>query len=298
VNSAIIVRQYIFYLALILFSSFISSAYAISSNSSLFIEAEELVKIMDDPDTLILDVRDEKQYKQKHIKQAVNLAIKKTFNPTNRTDKVGTFSYIQDLFSNSGIDLNTHVVIYDEGIFINAARMFWVLQFFGHNKVRVLNGGFPAWQHQSFPQSTLAFIPQRKNFQANIQPEHLASKFNVRIASQSDTSTLLDSRSVDEFLGKKSKTLYKGHIPLAINVPWTSNIYKDTKGISRIKARTELVKLYEKINIKKPVIAYCNKGKESTFSYLILRDMGYQVSHYDGSWFEWSNDHTLPIVKK
>lgn len=263
---------------------------------SLFIEAVDLTDAGQTPDTIILDVRETAEYESGHIPGAVSLPVNKTFSPSGRTDKVGSLSYIQDLFGHAGIDMNTKVIIYDNGRFIDAGRMFWVLEVFGHTQAKVLDGGFKAWQEIGLPISFERHTPKSKRFLAAIQPGKLATKLSVRLVSQSRHKTLLDSRSEEEFLGQKSITARAGHIPSAVNIHWQQN-FQMLQGVPSMKPLAELKQLYAGLDMGKPVVTYCNKGKESSFTYLILRELGFDVSHYDGSWFEWSNDDSLPIVK-
>jgi len=88
-----------------------------------------------------------------------------------------------------------------------------------------------------------------------------------------------------------SKTGYFGHISTAINIPFDLNLNAST---SKLLSLSELSKLYEMLDKKKPVIVYCNKGKQSALSYVVLRYLGYKVSAYDGSWFEWGRKKNFP----
>ena len=293
-------RQIILRIGILLFTIILASlsglAHARSSQIyTLFTDPETLSKQLNHPAQIILDVRDAEAYGKGHIPQAVNLAIGKTYNATGRTDRVASIDVIQKLLGNAGIDMLTHVIIYDDGSYKNAGRMFWVLEVFGLKHVRVLNGGIAAWRQQHLPLSTTPYIPEKKIFIAAIQPDRLATKFTTQLASQTGNRQIIDSRSTDEYNGIESITERKGHIPSARNVPWDRNYTTDVDGVAEIRPIKDLVKIYSFLDTRKPVITYCNKGKQSSFTYLILRELGYNVSHYDGSWYEWSNDVELPI---
>lgn len=262
---------------------------------SLRIKPATLMPMLSASDLLVLDVRNAEQYADGHIPGAVNLPVNKTFRQSGRTDRVAGPVYIQQLLGNAGVDRSKHVVVYDDGRFIDAGRMFWVLEVYGHQGVQLLDGGFSAWEALGLAISTETSLPEAKAFFAVAQPDKLVTKLSMRLATKNNDVTIIDARSAKEFSGKKSISNRFGHIPQAINIPWDANLTEDTN-TPFIREITELQELYAGLDRSKKIVTYCNKGKQSSFSYFILREMGYDVAHYDGSWFEWSMDSNLPIV--
>jgi len=244
---------------------------------------------------LIVDVRDKKAYSAGHIPGAVNVPVDSTFSSDKTHSMVAPISAIQEIFSQAGISSDADLVLYDAGQYANAAREFWVLQVYGHQHVSILNGGFKLWQKQQLEISTAVPKLSRGQFIPTIVPEILSTKFTTRLAINDASKLLIDVRTPDEYKGLKSKTSRYGHIPTAINVPSTVN-YTTVDGINKIKPLTDLRKIYHTVDASKKVIAYCNKGKDSALTYFVLKRLGFNVSAYDGSWFEWSNDFELPIV--
>lgn len=268
---------------------------AAGRNASLLVEPEQLRQMLGSQDLVILDVRSAASYQEGHIAGAVNLPVSDTFQQTGRTDRVAGPAHIQGLLGQAGIDRQKRVIIYDDGKFIDAGRMFWVLEVYGHNNAALLNYGFGGWLERGLPVSMDAYVPQPLAFLAVSQPNRLVTKLSMRLATSSDAFTILDARSAEEFNGKESISSRYGHIPRAVNIPWSENIAQDSD-IPRVKTLDELTEVYRDLDPNKKVITYCNKGKQSSFSYFVLRYMGYDVAHYDGSWFEWSTDENLPIV--
>ena len=103
---------------------------------------------------------------------------------------------------------------------------------------------------------------------------------------------IVDAREAEEYLGIKSDSRRYGHIPGAINIPYEKNFTDDG---TALRPFSELAKVYGGIDRNKKVITYCNKGRHSALEYFVLRQLGYDVSAYDGSWYEWGNDMQLPI---
>ena len=134
--------------------------------------------------------------------------------------------------------------------------------------------------------------PGPRQFLSHIRPARLATKLGTRLAVDDPGTVLVDARAADEFNGKKSSSSRNGHIPGAINIPYEANFTPDGKTLRSFK---ELESIYGDIGHDKKIITYCNKGRHSALTYFILRQLGYDVSAYDGSWFEWGNDPRLPI---
>lgn len=283
---------------LLLFCLFLLSPLAAAEKNqarSLRIDSAELASILSREDLLVLDVRKPEDYAAGHIPGAVNLPVNKTFRQSGRTDRVAGPAYIQELFGNAGIDRQKQLVVYDDGAFIDAGRMFWVLEVYGHQRVRLLDGGFPAWRHLGMDVSTQVHVPQPSVFLALGQPEKLVTKLSMRLAIKDQEVNIIDARSAAEFAGEKSISSRFGHIPQAVNIPWDEGFVSGQE-FSRLKTIDELLPVFAGLDKGKKVITYCNKGKQSSFSYFLLRELGYDAAHYDGSWFEWSMDSNLPIT--
>ena len=264
----------------------------------VLVSVEWLIKHQNDTNIIIVDARSEKKYKEGHIFGAVNIPVADTFNPLKNTDRVGNLKHIGNLFSNAGIRNDFTVVIYDGNTYIDAGRVFWVLEVYGHKNVKLLDGGIKGWQAYSNQALSHVMIkPKKTNYTPAIEPRRLVTKLSMRLAINDKNKVIIDARTKEEFSGKESIALRSGHIPSAVNIPWKNN-FTDKNGIRMLKPIDELDAMYKAIAIGKQILLYCNKGKQSSLSYTILRQLGYEASHYDGSWFEWGNDERLPIMQK
>ncbi len=272
----------------------IESVSLSGGSTDLMVEADWLEDNYNKKNTIVVDTRSADLYTQEHIVGAVNIPVESTFGAPPENDMIAPISHIQKIFSTSGIDNNTHVVLYDDGRHVDAARVFWVFEVYGHKHVVLLNGGYAAWKEKSLPVSSQIVKPEHKEFLPTIVPNILSTKFSTRLAINDVSKTIVDARSEQEYSGQKSQTSRFGHIPSAINIPHHLN-YAVQDGVRKIKPIAQLENLYERIDPNKKVITYCNRGKESALTYFILRRLGFNVSAYDGSWMEWSSDNSLPV---
>ncbi len=267
-----------------------------SSWASYIVSAEWLARHLGNPSLVILDARDKSSYKNGHIRGAVNLAMTSTFDPDRADGRLATAKTITRLFSEVGIDLDTEVVVYDDGEFLHAARIAWALNVYGNNQARMLDVSFPYWQSMDLPVSTNARQPITKSFQPGIQTDRIASKLHAQLASTDDEIALIDVRTPDEYAGRVSQSRRFGHIPGAINIPRDAMIQHDKNG-ARIKPVDELKNLFAEVLKKSEIVAYCQKGGEAALAYVVLRELGHRkTSVYDGSWEEWGNTDNLPIT--
>ncbi len=266
-----------------------------NEQTSRLVEPNFVNSLTKSESTLIIDSRTSKEYQKGHIPNAINLPILQTFGPNPRADLVKPISQIKALFSHHGINFNKKIIVYDNGKLIDSARLIWILEANGITQVAMLNGGFPHWQKLNLAISDKIITPTKTNFIPAISPERIASKLATRLAIDNNNNVILDARPKIEYEGKMSTAMRKGHIPSAINIPWDESYAIAKDGTFIIKNINELKKIYAEIDKSKKVITYCNKGKQSALTHFVMRELGYNVSAYDGSWFEWGNDLSLPI---
>ena len=203
----------------------------------------------------------------------------------------------------AGVDPAKRIVVYssmDKPADISAAaRMFWILEYIGYEKVAVLDGGFTKWLAESRkteqgPSAAKALaLPEMK-----LREDRLATAANVGVVLKEKSAALVDARGPDYFNGEKKADVVKkaGHLPGAANMP-VETCVSDT---AALKSWGELQQIAASSNVGKdaPVITYCNTGRSASAAYLVLRLLGYEnVAMYDGSMAEWANDDSRPIEK-
>ena len=287
--------RYLFILILIISHPLALAHHEKKGSAKPLVDAEWLTsKDGKDSAVLLVDVRDSQLFETGHIPGAINVPAEWSFNQNGNKSRIAPLSQIRDVFSNAGIKNSDYVILYDDGMLKDAAHMYWVMETYGHRNVSVLNGGLSAWTNQGGKLTDKLIKRPTSHYIPSISPHHMSTKLTTRLAIENKNIIILDSRSQDEYNGVKSETPRAGHIPGAINIPGDSNLELTTNGV-RLVSNNKLKSLYSTLDGANEVIAYCNRGKESALSYLVLRNMGISVSIYDGAWLEWSTDNNLPV---
>ncbi|MHB8546976.1 MAG: sulfurtransferase [Nitrosotalea sp.] len=253
-----------------------------------------------------VDYDPENSYRQGHLQGASLIWWKRDINDPITRDIVSK-SQFEDLLSRNGITTQSEVILY--GDFNNwfAAFVFWVFKYYGHENVKIMNGGRKKWEIENRSYTKDEQPIQKTNYVAQPPNEGLrAYLFDVRRSLDKKDTVLVDVRSPKEFSGEitapaeypMEHAQRGGHIPNANNIPWASAV-NDTDGT--FKSVEELKKIYETKGITpdKDVICYCRIGERSSHTWFVLKYLlGYsQVRNYDGSWTEWGNMIGNPIEK-
>jgi thiosulfate/3-mercaptopyruvate sulfurtransferase len=241
---------------------------------------------------LILDARPKTEYRAGHIPCALWVGHD-SWSKTFRDDQSAeTWS---KLIGDMGIDVKTPVVIYDDNG-TNAARIWWILRFWGVKDARLLNGGWTAWQASKGEASKVDFEIRPKSVKLVPQAERLASKGDILRLLKDKKSQIVDVRSKGEFCGEDKKAKRGGAIPSALHLEWKEAIDPKTK---RMKPPGELKKLLADagIDLNRPAVTYCQSGGRAAMMAFTLELMGAKdVRNYYRSWSEWGNDTETPIV--
>lgn len=269
----------------------INLLFAKSENFSTITTVDWLQKNYDNPNLVIVDLREKDEYLKGHLKNAVNIpALENLFDEKFFTPKL---KKLKELFSNAGIDNSSLVVSYDNGDFIWAARFYWILDILGHENVSLLKVAYGEELKEKFKITKDDYRPQRKEFIARIDTDKVETKLSTLMSI--GKKTIIDGRKTSHYEGKESLAKRFGHIPTAVNYACTQNFQVQSSG-NRMKDMDELEKVYKDIPKDKEIILYCDGGAEAALNYIVLHELGYKASLYDGSWFEWGNDSSVPIT--
>lgn len=266
----------------------------------LLIFTDELVQQLGAQDARIIDVRIAKEYNAGHIPGAVSLPPKMIRTVVRGVAaELPPVERLEAKFGELGIGPSTKVVIYDDAGGTGATRLFWTLDYLGHSKANVLDGGFQKWAVEQRPLTTDVPTILPTKFQAKMDPSKYADADYVLAHLNKLGVILVDARRPREYQGKiASKGVRRaGHIPGAAGIAVEEHLNKHD-GYSSFKSPAELAKLFEGAGVTKDkeVIVYCRTGMRASHAYFVLRLLGYpRVRVYDGSMSEWGNRPELPI---
>ncbi|GEE02041.1 sulfurtransferase [Gordonia spumicola] len=207
------------------------------------------------------------------------------------------------LMSDKGISRDDTVVIYGDKNNWWAAYALWVFTLFGHEDVRLLDGGRDAWMDEQ--RETSFDVPSypATDYPVVERDDTAIRAFADDVLGALGTSPLIDVRSPQEYTGERTHmpdypeegALRGGHIPTAVSIPWAKAAAPD----GRFRTRRELDEIYAGFDAATPTIAYCRIGERSSHTWFVLTHLlGFDdVRNYDGSWTEWGNRVRVPIAR-
>lgn len=265
-------------------------------NPELLLEPAELAKPSVASEFVILDARGETAYQQAHIPGARRVdhdAWAKAFAEGEGKDADQWSQRIAQL----GIAADSQVVIYDDKDNKEAARIWWILRYWGVDKARLLNGGWQAWTAENLPTTQEVPGPAATTaFKAVARSERLADMQQVLDMLHNDKFQIIDARSEKEFCGLDAqKNKRAGNIPGAKHLEWSDLIDPQTH---RFKSADQLRALFEKagIDLNRPAVSHCQSGGRAAVMAFGLELMGARdVRNYYRGWSEWGNTSDTPI---
>jgi thiosulfate/3-mercaptopyruvate sulfurtransferase len=273
------------------------------SRESALVNAEWVESHLDDPHVVLVEVdEDTSSYDKGHIRGAVKLDWTTDLQDQVRRDFVSRRQFEQ-LLSEKGIGNDDTVVLYGGNNNWFAAYAYWYFKLYGHQDVKLLDGGRKKWELDSRELTDETTHREATSYQAKPQDKAIRA-FRDEVVAAIGTQNLIDVRSPDEFAGRllapahlpQEQAQRAGHIPTAGNVPWSKAANDD----GTFKSDDELRKLYRDAGLdeSKDTIAYCRIGERSSHTWFVLHELLEEdnVKNYDGSWTEYGSLVGVPIA--
>jgi thiosulfate/3-mercaptopyruvate sulfurtransferase len=272
------------------------------SRSAVLVDAAWVEANLDTPGLVLVEVdEDTSAYDTGHIRGAVKVDWKQDLQDPVRRDFVDKTGF-EALLSERGISNDDTVVLYGGNNNWFAAYAYWYFKLYGHDNVKLLDGGRKKWELDS--RELVKDVPQRDKTSYTAQDQDSAIRaFRDDVVSAIGKLNLVDVRSPDEFSGKllapahlpQESAQRGGHVPTARNIPWSKAANDD----GTFKADDELRTLYGAagVDFGKDTIAYCRIGERSAHTWFVLHELLDQpnVKNYDGSWTEYGSLVGVPI---
>ncbi|MEV7966557.1 sulfurtransferase [Sphaerisporangium sp. NPDC088356] len=272
------------------------------SRSAVLVDADWVEANLDSPGVVLVEVdEDASAYDKGHIRGAVKIDWKKDLQDPVRRDFVDREGF-QALLSARGIGNDDTVVLYGGNNNWFAAYAYWYFKLYGHENVRLLDGGRKKWELDS--RELVTDAPARPETQYAAKDQNLSLRaFRDEVVTAIGKLNLVDVRSPDEFTGKllapahlpQEAAQRGGHIPTARNIPWSKAANDD----GTFRSDEELRTLYAGagVDFDKDTIAYCRIGERSAHTWFVLHEILGQanVKNYDGSWTEYGSLIGVPI---
>lgn len=260
-----------------------------------FINIEWFKDNLNNENLIVFDVRSVlgnenygmEEYNKGHIPNAIFIPVEEVL--TGEIKEHGGRHPLPDMkkfaddINKLGVDDESTVIIYDGGDLSMAGRLWWMLKYIGFKKAYVLLGGFNAWKSSTYPLSTdLPSIRKSKNLTLNLQKNMIADMEDAKKAALDKTQVLIDSRTADRYRGEVEPIdKVPGHIPGAVNIPWTDIPSYEKINESIAKEHYKSVSNYDKI------VIHCGSGITATVNIMFMEEADLHPAMYVGGYSDW-----------
>ena len=266
----------------------------------LLVDTAWLAQHVTDSNIRIVDLRP-RGYGDGHVPEAVWLDNNWIRNPKAPPDFLPTPQEFEALMSRLGISNTTRVIAYDERGGIYAARLWWILNYYGHSNVALLDGGWTKWAAEQRATNAATPAPAAASFKVKPGTVKVATADQVKAAINKPGVKLLDARTQGEIDGKDLRNIKRGgFIESSVPVYWEDTLDPATRVF---QPAAEIAKLYRDkgITAKDEVTVYCQVGMRASHDIFTLALIGHdltKLANYYGAWEEWGNRDDTPIKTK
>ena len=274
------------------------------SRSDVLVDADWVEAHLDDSGIVLVEVdEDTSAYDKGHIPGAVRIDWKADLQDPVRRDFVGKAQF-EALLSAKGISTDDTVILYGGNNNWFAAYAYWYFKLYGHQNVKLLDGGRKKWELDS--RTLVTDLPDRASTTYTAKDQDISIRaFRDDVLGAIGSLNLVDVRSPDEYAGRllapahlpQEQSQRGGHVPTARNIPWSKAANDD----GTFRSDDELTTLYSDsgVDLAKDTIAYCRIGERSAHTWFVLHELLGQpnVRNYDGSWTEYGSMVGVPVER-
>lgn len=286
--------------ALLVLSHAAAAQSARFARPELVVDGAWLEAHLGDANVRVIDMRP-RGFDQGHVPGAVWLDNNAIRNRNAPPTFLPTAEEFAELMASRGVSNTTRVVVYDERGGLYAARLWFILNYYGHSNVALLDGGWPKWVADGRKTSTAPPTPARAAFTTRKGAIGVATADDVKAAINHPTVRLVDARTQGEIDGTDLRNIKRGgFIESSIPVYWEDLLDASSRVV---KAPHEVEKVWRDKGVKKDdqVIVYCQVGMRASYDLWTLALLGHDLStlrNYYGAWEEWGNRDDTPIKRK
>ncbi len=272
------------------------------SRNDVLVDADWLLSNLGRPDVVVLEVdEDVTVYDDGHIAGAVRIDWRKDLQDPVRRDLIGPVAFAE-LLGRHGISPDTMLVLYGGNNNWFATYAYWYLKLYGHKNVAILDGGRKLWELDDHPMTTEVIERAPVVYPVPVEDGSLRARRDA-VVELIGTADLLDARSPDEYAGRllapahlpQEHSQRAGHVPTAVNIPWSQTANDD----GTFRSDDELRAIYDGNGITgdNTVVTYCRIGERAAHTWFVLHELlDYpDVRNYDGSWTEYGSLIGVPV---
>ncbi len=278
-----------------------SQAFAASGSSDLIVDTKFVMDKIGKPGWVLLDTRAAEDFGKGHIPDAVGVPawVSKAFSDDTKR-QASSLARMEKTLGEMGVGDDSNIIVYGDPKHASwNAVMFWALELFGCNSnlkkctVQYYDGGVDRWKAEGGRLGQAETKPKPTTFKAVAGANRGVKGDEILQIVNSKKATIIDVRTPNEYDGLDVRALRGGHIPGAINIEFAKNFYA---GTFRMLPLDQLQGIYKDVPKSSRVIVYCQTGQRASYTYLVLRALGYEdVANYHDSWRVYGSDLKLPV---